>query len=103
MHNYFKILGVHRESTAAEIKAAYRHLAYKAHPDMGGDPDKFTLLNTAYKTLTDTYRAVEYAKDLKHLDDCALCKGRGYSAKQVSLTRRELTACRKCGGSGKVL
>lgn len=48
----YKILGVSREATQAEIKAAYRKLAKKLHPDLNpGKKDieaKFKEINNAY-------------------------------------------------------
>ena len=34
--DYYKILGVKEEAPAAEIKAAYRKLAKKFHPELYG-------------------------------------------------------------------
>ena len=37
----FRVLGLHLPCTEADVKQAYRRLAEKAHPDRGGDPQKF--------------------------------------------------------------
>ena len=36
------------------VKAAYRSLAARNHPDVGGDPAAMLRLNTAYETLRQT-------------------------------------------------
>jgi curved DNA-binding protein CbpA len=55
--DYYKILGVKRTATAAEIKSAYRRLARERHPDFNGGSEhaarKFALLALAYRTLSD--------------------------------------------------
>jgi curved DNA-binding protein len=53
--DYYKILGVARDASAAEIKKAYRTLARKYHPDVAKDPAtaeaKFKELNEANEVL----------------------------------------------------
>jgi len=48
--NAWQVLGVARGSTTEEVKAAFRTAVRDgAHPDKGGDTDKFVLLQRAYK------------------------------------------------------
>lgn len=49
----YQALGVDREASAADIKAAYRRLVRTHHPDAGGDPDEFVRITTAYNVLED--------------------------------------------------
>ncbi len=61
--DYYEILGVKRESTAAEIKSAYRKLARKFHPDVNKSKEaeqKFKDLNEAYEVLSDKEKRQRY-------------------------------------------
>mgnify|MGYP004508184299 CR=1 FL=1 len=61
MKNYYSILGVTPDSTAAEIKAAYRRLARKFHPDI--NPNGGTMfkdITEAYETLSDDKKKLQY-------------------------------------------
>jgi molecular chaperone DnaJ len=58
--NYYDILGVKKDASAAEIKKAFRKLARKHHPDAGGDEEKFKELNSAYEVLSDPEKRSEY-------------------------------------------
>lgn len=61
--DYYEILGVKRESTAAEIKSAYRKLARKFHPDVNKTKEaeqKFKDLNEAYEVLSDKEKRHRY-------------------------------------------
>lgn len=48
---YYKVLGVSRQSTLAEIKKAYKRQILAHHRDRGGDSSKVTLINDAYAKL----------------------------------------------------
>jgi DnaJ family protein A protein 2 len=50
---YYDIIGVKKDATTDEIKKAFRRLALKAHPDKGGDPEKFKDISVAYEVLSD--------------------------------------------------
>lgn len=56
----YKLLGVNAACNEKEIRQAYRVLAKKAHPDLGGDAQKFDQLTQAYQLLMDTQRRQEY-------------------------------------------
>jgi DnaJ-class molecular chaperone len=49
----YTILGVPRNAGADEIKKAYRDQVRTAHPDKGGDAEKFKKIQSAYETLSD--------------------------------------------------
>ena len=50
---HYEVLDVSQRATEFEIKAAFRKLALKFHPDKGGDPEKFKALAAAYDVLSD--------------------------------------------------
>src|SRR6478752_7796945 len=62
--DYYKALGVSKTAKPAEIKAAYRKLARKYHPDSNqGDAkaeERFKEISEAYSVLSDEKRRKEY-------------------------------------------
>ena len=61
--DYYKILDVSREASAAEIKRAYRKLARKYHPDVSKDANaeaNFKEINEAYEVLKDEEKRKAY-------------------------------------------
>lgn len=56
--NYYKILGIGVRASEAEIKAAYKQLAKKFHPDVNKGSaeheEKFKKILEAYQTLSDS-------------------------------------------------
>jgi curved DNA-binding protein len=73
--DYYKILGVQKNSTEEEIKKAYRKLARKLHPDLNPNDKeankKFQQLNEANEVLSDPEKRKkydQYGKDWEHAD-----------------------------------
>lgn len=61
--NPYKILGVHRKASPAEIRKAYTQLAKIWHPDKSKDPDaeaRFVEIKQAYELLSDPDRRQRY-------------------------------------------
>src|SRR3989337_3459783 len=61
--DYYEILGVNKNASADEIKAAYRKLALQYHPDRNRSPDaeeKFKELSEAYAVLSDDEKRKQY-------------------------------------------
>ena len=54
---YSLVVGLTRESADAEVRAAYKQVARKAHPDKGGAPEHQKALNAARDTWEDALRA----------------------------------------------
>jgi curved DNA-binding protein CbpA len=60
MPDYYEVLQVHPRAESEVIRAAYRVLARKYHPDHGGDPRRMIALNDAWDVLGDPARRAEY-------------------------------------------
>lgn len=63
--SYYDDLGLPASATTDEIRARYRELAMVAHPDHGGDPTVFRLLNEAYEVLGDPVSRRAYDRRLE--------------------------------------
>jgi len=74
--DYYKTLGIDKTATLKDIKAAYRKLARKYHPDLHPD-DKdakknFQQINEAHEVLSDPEKRKkydQYGQDWKHADE----------------------------------
>ncbi|GAA1125147.1 DnaJ C-terminal domain-containing protein [Arthrobacter flavus] len=62
--DFYKILGVPKDATAADIKKSYRKLARKHHPDQnqatGGSDKMFKDISEAYSVLSDSEDRQQY-------------------------------------------
>jgi curved DNA-binding protein len=67
--DYYKILGVAPDAETADIKAAYRKLARKYHPDLNPDNDaeaSFKEVAEAWEVLKSSERRAEYDELRRH-------------------------------------
>ena len=74
--DYYNILEIQKTATEADIKAAYRKLARKYHPDLNPNDEnakkKFQQINEANEVLSDPEKRKKYdkyGKDWKHADE----------------------------------
>ncbi len=61
--NYYTILGVSQDAKYREIKAAYRRLALKYHPDRNSSPiseNSIKIINAAFEVLSDRDKRRQY-------------------------------------------
>src|ERR1043166_1790588 len=62
--DYYELLGVPRKASAKDIRAAFRKLARKYHPDLNpgdkGAEEKFKQLQEAYDVLSDSKKRQMY-------------------------------------------
>ncbi|MEO6687087.1 MAG: DnaJ domain-containing protein, partial [Dyadobacter sp.] len=62
--DYYQILGIQKTATEKDIKAAYRKLARKYHPDVNPNDQeaqkKFQELNEANEVLSDPEKRKKY-------------------------------------------
>ncbi|KAF8083704.1 hypothetical protein N665_0756s0021 [Sinapis alba] len=76
----YDLLGIDRSSNKSQIKAAYRTLQKRCHPDIAGVPghDMAIILNEAYKLLSDPVSRHAYDKEQAKLEEL-----RGYTGKPI--------------------
>lgn len=74
--DYYKILGVDKNSSQKDIKSAYRKLARKHHPDLNPNDKEakknFQQINEANEVLSDPEKRKkydQYGKDWQHADE----------------------------------
>jgi len=89
--NPFNTLGLEENASPTEVKAAYKELARKLHPDVGGDMEAFIKLKEAYN------EALKESQEPKY---CLKCMGTGYNLQQSGFNMVNII-CPACGGGGK--
>lgn len=74
--DYYKILGISKGATPAQVKEAYRKLARKLHPDLNPNDKeakaRFQEVNEANEVLSDPEKRKkydQYGKDWKHAEE----------------------------------
>jgi len=98
MGNYYELLGVGHDASAAQIKKAFREKAKRLHPDIagGGAEGQMRRLLAAYETLSNAQRRGEYDRAYSRFvkagafDYRAWLRGRGDPESQAKLVFFEL-------------
>lgn len=93
--DYYEILGISKTATEKEIKAAYRKLARKYHPDLNPNDEqahkKFQQLNEANEVLSDPDKRKKYDQYGEHWQH-----GEAYEQARQQQSRQQ----RSYGGGG---
>ncbi|MBN8569860.1 MAG: DnaJ domain-containing protein [Ignavibacteria bacterium] len=66
--NYYQILELSQSATITEVKAAFRRLSFKFHPDLNNEADaeeNFKKVNEAYQILSDPFLRQLYDKKIE--------------------------------------
>lgn len=64
--DYYQILGLAQGASTSEIRARYKVLAKKHHPDHDGDNNLMGLINEAYRVLSDPKLRLKYNQELNN-------------------------------------
>lgn len=91
-YRYYEVLEVKGDATLAEIKQAYRRLAWKYHPDVNPSAEaneKFKKVNEAYEVLSNSTRRYSYDNSPA---ECPVCW-----THEVIQTSGIYWRCRHCG------
>ena len=75
--DYYDILGVSRDASAAEIKKAYRKMAIKYHPDKNPDNKE---AEEMFKEAAEAYEVLSNPEKRSRYDQFGLASGVGSSA-----------------------
>jgi DnaJ-class molecular chaperone len=93
LNQAFEVMGITKQSSLKDCKAAYRRLCMEHHPDRGGSHDKFFEIQTSYK------KVLEYVKQPVI---CEVCTGSGSISKMNGFNTIR-TPCQFCNGTGEVI
>ena len=112
MNKDLLIFGLKDNFSKEDLKRSYRSLCKKYHPDVGGDENKFKIINDAYKRLSSLDIKQDTLDEanmpcLKCLNNkgkfCHPCSGNGYKMRRkkydgILVSIRD--ECLSCNGKG---
>ncbi|MFQ6133420.1 MAG: J domain-containing protein, partial [Armatimonadota bacterium] len=93
--DYYELLGVTRGASDADVRAAYRRIVKRLHPDVSRAPDaqeRMAEVNAAYSVLRDPAKRFEYDQQLAFEEHRYATAPGAPSAAEV-----EAVACQRCG------
>ena len=97
---FYEVLGVSETATVSEIHTAYKELAWKLHPDLGGDTQKFASVNEAYWELTRNRKNYDALLALTR-KKCETCEGTGIIQQRKGFKIISESECADCKGRGQ--
>ncbi len=104
MTNHYHVLGLSEDATPEQIKAAFKKLAIKYHPDKhAGNPEmeeKFKEINVAHQILSDEYEKARFDLKLKY-QQFSTSQSRPYTYRPPSADQWKYQSSRRYA-SGKV-
>ena len=65
MLTYYSVLGIREDASTEEIKATYKQLAIRNHPDRGGSEEVMKMINLAAETLSNPQLRKDYDESLR--------------------------------------
>jgi curved DNA-binding protein CbpA len=84
MHDHYEVLQVHPRAEPDVIRAAYRILARKYHPDLGGDASRMIAINDAWDVLGDPVRRAAYDATRSGVPGAAVATGQPAESTQTA-------------------
>jgi curved DNA-binding protein CbpA len=58
--DHYQTLGIRMDAPDVVVKAAYKALSLKHHPDRGGNPEMMAAINAAYDVISNPAKRQEY-------------------------------------------
>jgi molecular chaperone DnaJ len=123
--DYYDILGVTKEFTDKELKAAYRSKAKTHHPDKGGNEEIFKQISEAYRVLSDPSERAKYDNPTQNTFSGNVAEEMfaefnrrqqkahhtvtinlnytpidAYNGKNINITYNRIVKCKSCAGAG---
>lgn len=99
--NLYKVLGVHPDASADEIKQAYRKIARASHPDTHpGDEQaiaRFKAAAVAYEVLSDSARRLVYDRESRPASSLQELLGKTVGGRVLSVMLPHAPAARRNG------
>ena len=98
--NHYAVLGISRDASLLEIKAAFRAIASECHPDRTASTEKqeqFVRAGIAYTVLYDPAARAVYDKKLGLETQCPRCGGARVIQKTRGFTQKFPVPCPACG------
>lgn len=83
--DFYLVLGVSEDVSAAELAKTYRRLCKLHHPDLGGDPERFRYITQAYAVVSHPERRERYDGQLRSQRESKRSRATATSAWSVPL------------------